>query len=24
VGVTRAKKTLHLILPKHQEKGFRL
>ena len=24
VGVTRAKKTLHLVLPKHQEKGFRL
>ena len=24
VGVTRAKKGLHLVLPKHQEKGFRL
>ena len=24
VGVTRAKKSLHLVLPKHQEKGFRL
>lgn len=24
VGVTRAKKTLHLVLPKHAEKGFRL
>ena len=24
VGVTRAKQSLHLVLPKHQEKGFRL
>ena len=24
VGVTRTKKTLHLVLPKHQDKGFRL
>jgi len=24
VGVTRAKKALHLVLPKHTEKGFRL
>lgn len=24
VGVTRAKKSLHLVLPKHAEKGFRL
>ena len=24
VGVTRAKKSLHLVLPRHQEKGFRL
>jgi superfamily I DNA/RNA helicase len=24
VGITRAKKSLHLVLPRHQEKGFRL
>jgi superfamily I DNA/RNA helicase len=24
VGVTRAKQSLHLVLPKHTEKGFRL
>jgi superfamily I DNA/RNA helicase len=24
VGITRAKKTLHLVLPKHTEKGFKL
>ena len=24
VGITRAKKSLHLVLPKHAEKGFRL
>ena len=24
VGITRAKKALHLVLPKHTEKGFRL
>jgi DNA helicase-2/ATP-dependent DNA helicase PcrA len=24
VGVTRTKKTLHLVLPKHHDKGFRL
>jgi superfamily I DNA/RNA helicase len=24
VGITRAKQTLHLVLPKHIEKGFRI
>jgi superfamily I DNA/RNA helicase len=24
VGITRAKQSLHLVLPRHQEKGFRL
>jgi len=24
VGITRAKQSLHLVLPKHSEKGFRL